>query len=132
MKIKLDAAKMEVQCCLGKANMKTRIYVYGLTIIGIIVFFTFMQKWKYDREKERLSQLNQALKLDEMRFVVQEANVEQVSFNAKMEAIKANAYARDETIKALDNAQEELKQKHKAELENDRRRIEEFSRDHGF
>ena len=103
--------------------MKTRINVYGLTFVAIIVFFAYGQKWKYDHDREMLSQLNQALKLDESRFSILEALSASMAFDS---AVKGT-YSVDSKV-----LQKEAEQKHKAELDSDHRRIEEFSRDHGL
>jgi hypothetical protein len=104
--------------------MKTRIYVYGLTLITVIAFFIYWQVWKYNREKEILSELNQKLNMDELRFATEEAYFAQSAFNAVM----ANTSDKDE----MDAAEKEMKAKHEAALDDDRRQIEEFSREHGF
>ena len=111
--------------------MKTRINVYGLTVVSIIVFFICCQKWKYDNEKEELSQLKQAEYFDKLRFAGQSLYAEEVTFKTAMGTIPVEG-DKESAVQVLKAIQDELEQKHKSELDNDNRRIEEFSRDHGF
>jgi len=104
--------------------MKTRINVYGLTAVAIIVFFIYLQKWKYDHEKEILSQLKQTAYLDELRFAAKEMLVSQNNFNELMRN-EGDKQELDEEYKTLKQADADI-------LKDDQKQIEEFSRDHGF
>jgi DNA-directed RNA polymerase subunit RPC12/RpoP len=105
-------------------SMKIRIWVYGLTLFGVIAFFIFGQIWKYNCEKETFSQFNQTLELDQMRLSTLEALNSWHGF----QAVVAQSTDRDIDEDLGKQSEEKLK----TEVENDHRRIEEFSRDHGF